>query len=249
MVSAEVLRLRRNRGLMALAFVLSSVMVVLVFAYIGIRYGQNPLENAPAGGSDGLRRGLKLLGLFMGTLIGALIGTEAGTADLSSGIFRDLVATGRSRLALFFVRLPGALLVTWAFTGAAYVLTIIGAFVLSGAPDPSLGTILLGAVWLAGANAVTVALAVGVGSVTGSRGLTLTAVIGFQTVVTQVLAGVPSLGSARDALVLPALSTRMPLGAPYDGIAMSAVTAVVILACWAVVPTLLGAWRTRVRDA
>jgi hypothetical protein len=35
-----------------------------------------------------------------------LIGTTAGAADVGSGVFRDLVATGRSRTALFAARIP-----------------------------------------------------------------------------------------------------------------------------------------------
>ena len=39
--------------------------------------------------------------------------------------------------------------------------------------------------WIALANAVLACLAAGVGSLTGSRGLTLTAVIGWQVIVSQ----------------------------------------------------------------
>ena len=39
---------------------------------------------------------------------------EAGTGDASAGVFRDLVVTGRSRLALFASRVPAALAVCWS---------------------------------------------------------------------------------------------------------------------------------------
>ena len=40
-----------------------------------------------------------------------LIGSAAGTQDVSNGVFRDLVVTGRPRSTLFDVRIPGALIV------------------------------------------------------------------------------------------------------------------------------------------
>lgn len=250
MLAAEILKLRRSRGLMALASLLSVVMIVVVFGYLAVKHGSNPIQDGPAGGSEGLRRGLRVLGLFFGTLTAAVIGTEAGTADRASGVFRDLVATGRSRTALFGTRLPAALLVTWAFTAAGYVLAIIGAFALAdGLPTPSAGTILEGAVWLLAANGVTAALAVGLGSLTGSRGITLTGVIGWQLVVTPLMAGAPSLGSARDALAIPALGSLMPLHGTIDGITMAGLTAVVVLLCWSVVPIVLGARRTQTLEA
>lgn len=43
---------------------------------------------------------------------------------MASGVFRDLVATGRSRLSLFLVRAPAAIIVTLAFTGAAFLITV-----------------------------------------------------------------------------------------------------------------------------
>ena len=120
-----------------------------------------------------------------------LIGSEAGTADLSSGVFRDLVATGRSRLALFFVRAPAAIAVTLVFTGAAFLVTLLAAFLFAGGlPTPSLSLILQSAGWIALSNAIVVSLAVGIGSLTGSRGVTLTAVIGWQMVATQLLLNV-----------------------------------------------------------
>ena len=111
MFGAEILKLRRNRAVMGLAFVLSICVVLLFFGYSAIEHASNPAMNGPAGGVDRFERAVRALALIFGALTAALIGTEAGTADLSSGVFRDLVATGRSRLSLFFVRAPAA---TWS---------------------------------------------------------------------------------------------------------------------------------------
>ncbi len=251
MLAAELLKLRRNRPLMGFAFALSVVVVALFFGYSAIQHASNPAVNAPAGGVDGFNRLVRALGLWFGALVAAMIGTEAGTADLSTGVFRDLVATGRSRLALFAVRTPAAIVLTLAFTGAAFALGTILTFVFAGGlPTPTAGTIIQSAAWIALANAAIVALAVGVGSVTGSRGVTLTGVIGWQTVATQLLLQASSLGSARDVLLTPAVGRLAPIsGGVGTDVAMAAGIAVAVVLGWIVIPTIVGAWRTRVRDA
>src|SRR3954451_384526 len=42
-------------------------------------------------------------------VVGAIVGSTAGSQDIETGVFRDSAATGRSRVALFGARVPGAL--------------------------------------------------------------------------------------------------------------------------------------------
>jgi ABC-type transport system involved in multi-copper enzyme maturation permease subunit len=251
MFTAEVLKLRRQRALMAFAAFLSVGTVVLFMGYVQLRHASNPSQYGPAGGVSGFTHLIRLLGVFFGALTAILIGSEAGTVDQSSGVFRDLVATGRSRLALFFVRLPAAIAVTLAFTAAGFAVGLLGVFLFAGGgATPSLSIILQGAGWVALANVVLVAVAVSVGAFTGSRAITLTALIGLQTIVTQLLLGVSSLGSVRDILITPSLSQLVPVGGGIGGdIAMSTGVAVAVLAGWALIPTAIAAWRTNTRDA
>lgn len=249
MLSAEVLKLRRNRALMAFAFVLSVAVVAVFFGYSAMEHASDPAHHGPAGGPDGYARAVRVLGLFFGALVAMLIGTEAGTADLSSGVFRDLVATGRSRLALFCVRAPAAILVTLAFNGVAFLLALGATFLLAGGlPTPAASLILQSAGWIALCNVVVTSLAVGVGSLTGSRGVTLTAVIGWQTVATQLLLNASSLGSARDGLLTASLGQLIPVHGGL-GVEMATGVAVAVLAAWLVIPAAAGAWRTRTQDA
>lgn len=249
MLGAEILKLRRSRGILGFAFVLSVVIVMIYFGYNAIEHASNPAVNGPAGGVFRFQRAVRVLGLFFGGLVAVLIGSEAGTADMASGVFRDLVATGRSRLALFFVRAPAAIVVTAVFNGAAFLITLAATFLFAdGQPTPGLSLILQSAGWILLANAALTAFAVGVGSLTGSRAVTLTAVIGWQTVATQLLLNVTSLGGARDGLLTAALSQI----APFDftsGVTMATGVAVVVVTAWLVVPAALGAWRTSTRDA
>jgi hypothetical protein len=249
MVGAEILKLRRNRGLMAFALVLTLGVIVLFFGYNAVEHASDPATYAPAGGTHRFARAVGVLGLWFGMLTATLIGGEAGTADIASGVFRDLVATGRSRLKLFAVRVPGALVVTLAFTMSAFLVAVAATFLFAdGAATPSLELILQAAGWLALANGVAATVAVGVGSLTGSRALTLTGVIGWSTVVTQLLLNLGSLGSARDGLLAAALNQLIPVDRPLQ-ITMASGVAVAVVAAWALLSGAIGAWRTARRDA
>ena len=78
--------------------------------------------------------------------------------------------------------------------------------------------------------------------------MTLTAVIGLETVATQLILSVPSLGAVRDLLPSAALGQLVPRGAGV-GVSMATGVAIAVLAGWALIPALLGAWRTEARDA
>jgi hypothetical protein len=199
---------------------------------------------------DGFRHGVQALGTFFGMLAAVLIGAEVATADLSSGVFRDLVATGRSRLALFGVRLPAAAIVTLCLSAVSYALVLLATFVFAGGTaTPSIGVILQSTGWIALANLAVVALTVGFGSVSGSRALTLTAVIGWQAIVTNLVINAKSLGSVRDALLTPALDQLIPVKSGSVDVVMAAGVAVVVICAWVLIPQALGAWRTQARDA
>lgn len=250
MLAAEILKLRRNRTIMVVALLLTLGVVTVMFGYSAVQHASNPAQNGPAGGILGFRRAVTALGVWFGLLAASLIGTEAGTADISTGVFRDLVATGRSRLALYAVRALAAIIVTFAFTGVTLLVTIALSFLLAGGdPTPSLSVILESAGWILLCNSVVCAFAVGVGSLTGSRGATLVAVIGWQTVATQLLLHINSLGAARDWLLTAAFGQLMPVPGDIAGISMATGLAVAVLGAWAVVPTLVGTWRTATRDA
>jgi hypothetical protein len=249
MIGAEILKLRRNRGLMAFAVSLSVGVAVIVFGFTAVEHASNPHRYGPAGGIGGFNRAVENFGLYFGMLAGILIGAEAGTADIASGVFRDLVATGRSRTALFLVRLPAAIAVSLTLVAAAFAVTLIATFALAGGTaTPDLSLILQSVGWIALANAIVVTIAVGVGSLTGSRTLTLTAVIGWQTVATQLLLNATVLGSVRGGLLTASLAQLMPVRGGV-GVTVATGTAIAVLIGWVALPTMIGAWRSRTQDA
>jgi ABC-type transport system involved in multi-copper enzyme maturation permease subunit len=251
MIGSDLLRLRKKRGFMALVLTAVLAPIVIWTGYNVIEHASNPAQYGPAGGLDHYTRLLNLLGIFMGPVAAVLIGAEAGAGDLAAGVFRDNVVTGRSRFALFLARIPAALAVTFAVIGLGFVVGLAVTFGFAGGlPTPSLSLILESAAWLALANGVVCVIAMGLASLTGSRPGTITALIGWELVLSPLLLQSSSLGSARNGLldgVLLFLQPGPPSGAPV--ITMGVAVAVLVAAAWMLVLPALGAWRTQTRDA
>ena len=67
-----------------------------------------------------------------GFVVAAVVGCTAGSIDLTEGMFRHLVITGRSRLALYFARIPAGLAIVIAIVAVGY--TIVCAVCVFAAP-------------------------------------------------------------------------------------------------------------------
>jgi hypothetical protein len=252
MVAAELLRLRRRRSVLAIAALFTVGVVLLYFGVSAVQHAANPAQYGPAGGQQNFDRATVILAIFFGALGAFLVGTEAGTADLASGVFRDLVVTGRSRLWLFAVRVPAALIVTLALTLAGLGVALAAAYGLAGGlATPSATFALDSVLWVCCAQALLCVIAVGIGSLTGSRAVSLTLLIGWEVIAARFLPTITFLGDSRYAIPNIALGGLKP-GNPLpdaNGLIPSAAVAVLVLAAWAAVTLGLGAWRTRVRDA
>lgn len=251
MIWADLLRLRRKRGFMAL--VLAAVLAPLVIwtGYQVIEHASSPTQNGPAGGLQHFVKMLDMLGVFMGPVAAVLIGAEAGAGDLAAGVFRDNVLTGRSRAALFLARIPAALIVTLAVTGLGLAFGLAVTFGFAGGlATPSGSLILESAAWLALANGLVCVIAIGLASLTGSRPGTITALVGWELVLSPLLVQSASLGSLRRGLLDGVLLFLKPGPASGDPIvAMPVAVAVAVAALWLVVLPALGAWRMQTRDA
>ena len=67
-----------------------------------------------------------------GFIVAAVVGCTAGSIDLTEGMFRHLVITGRSRLALYFARIPAGLAIVISIVAVGY--TIVCAVCVFAAP-------------------------------------------------------------------------------------------------------------------
>jgi ABC-type transport system involved in multi-copper enzyme maturation permease subunit len=250
-VSAEFLKLRKRRGLVISAITLTVLPMIVAYTVLLIVHAANPAKHGPAGGLDNLSGSMDVLST-LSMVAAILIGATLGAGDLGSGVFRELVVTGRSRLALFAARIPAGLALVLPIVGAGFAVTAIGSTVFAGSlAAPSASLLVESAAWLGLVTALSLVLALGVSSVVGSRGTTIGIVLGWQIVAAPVLLQIKALGSLREGL-LGAGTERLQPAALFNGgptVPMSLAAAALVVLVWTVVPLAAGAWRTARRDA
>jgi hypothetical protein len=249
LVSAEMLKLVRRRGLMAWSALLTIGAVLVAEIIIVVLHAVNPDHHGPAGGQTNLENYIFLIG-GLGNVAAILIGATAGTQDVSNGVFRDLVVTGRKRRTLFYVRVPGALLVFLPMLAVGLALAIGGAYAFAGSnPAPSASYVIHSIAYALAITSIDVFLAVGIAAFVTSR-IVVGVLIAWNAIMSQLLMQISSLGSVRTFIDVAAAEHFMPL---RDGggtrIAMSSVTALLVLVGWALVFTRAGRFWTIRRDA
>src|SRR5262249_60113662 len=82
--------------------------VVVTYAVMEGMHLSNAAKHGPAGGIVNLGHGAALLAL-LGAVAAAIVAATAAAGDLDALVYRDLVVTGRSRLALYLSRVPAGL--------------------------------------------------------------------------------------------------------------------------------------------
>lgn len=132
MIATRVMELRKRRGLM-IALIAVNIGFPAVFLLIRLlAHAIAPSANPPAGGYDIFR---VLVAGFLptfGFIVAVAVGCTAGSRDLTEGMFRHLVVTGRSRLALYLARIPAGLAIVMPLVAIGY--TIVCAVCVFAAP-------------------------------------------------------------------------------------------------------------------
>ena len=109
MIATRFMELRKRRGLM-IALIVVNIGIPTVFLVVRLlAHAIAPKSYGPAGGYSiytGLCSGVLYV---FGFIVAATLGCTAGSVDLTDGMFRHLVVTGRSRLALYLARIPAGL--------------------------------------------------------------------------------------------------------------------------------------------
>ena len=253
MTGADFLKLRRKRWLVVLSLLLTLGIVVLVYGITAIQHASDSAHHGPAGGVGNFKDALSVLSVFFGPLAAILIGVEAGTGDAAAGVFRDLVVTGRSRVALFASRVPAALALCWSVMIAGYALILLATFAFASTlPTPGASLILNGLGFTLLATGAVCVVSVGFASLTTSKPAAITALIAWQIVASPLITHISSLGSLRDGVLSQAIAHFSPVdigGGHGATVMMSEGTALLVLAAWLAVFLALGAWRTRTMDA
>jgi hypothetical protein len=132
MIGTRIMELRKRRGLM-IALVAVNIGIPVVFLAIRLlTHAIDPKSYGPAGGYD-IYTGLVARIMFIfGFIVAATLGCTAGSSDLTDGMFRHLVVTGRSRLALYLARIPAGLAIVVPIVAAGF--TVVCAVCVFAAP-------------------------------------------------------------------------------------------------------------------
>ena len=226
---------------MVAVLLLTVGILVVIDGIFLILHAADPNTYGPAGGLQKLR-GFSFAFIQTFGIASVLVGAAVGSTDLSDGVFRHMVATGRSRLAIFIAKVPAGLLVIIPVTALAYALEAIVAtyFAPSGSVQtgipaaianhpggsiqvaplilqsatPSIHLLVQVGLWLMLQVVVAFVLGLGLGSLTGSRSATIAVLIALQLVVTPLLSGVsiPHLINLQRAFVGVAMAQLEPSG-------------------------------------
>jgi len=90
-----------------------------------VAHGIAPKTYAPAGGYDiysNLAAGVMYV---FGFVIAATLGCTAGSVDLTEGMFRHLVVTGRSRLSIYLARIPAGLAIVLPLVAIGFTIVCV----------------------------------------------------------------------------------------------------------------------------
>jgi len=250
LVSAELLKLRRRRGLMALTALLTVVPMLLGYGIAAYLHVHDPVGNGPAGGVTNLGGGLGVLSL-LGGVAAVLIGATLGAGDASAGVFRELVVTGRSRYALFAARIPAGIAVLTVFAGSGFALAALASVAFSGSlPTPTSSLIASSAVWITITILSSYLVALGVASALTSRSMAIGILLAWQLALSKLLMALTFLGPIRKALLSTSTEHFTPKQLGIDtSVTTSGLVAAIVIVAWILGALTLGAWRTATRDA
>ena len=250
LVNAEILKLRRRRGLMIWSWLLTVGSVLVALIVLLVLHAVNPGHHGPAGGSTNLEHYVFLLS-GLGDIAAILIGATAGTQDVSNGVFRDLVVTGRSRATLFRVRAVGALCVFLPILAVGFAVAIGSSFLFAGGLPNATGSEI--GHYIAYTLAITVVntiLAVSIAAFASSR-VVVGVLIAWSAIVAQILLAINTLGGVRKFIDVAAAEhfATQHMSNTNNRIPMSSATAVLVLAVWAAIALGFGRWWTNRVDA
>ena len=259
MITAELLRLRKNRALVIWMVIMTTGAVTTFFLVAQGFHLNNPAQNGPAGGAANFTHPIDILSVI-GSVAAAILGTSVGVGDISAGVFRDLVVTGKRRPALFASRVPGMLLFWIPVMAVAYGVSIAFDFAFAGGlATPDAAELLKAGLWVGMVTSIALIAAMGVSAIIGSRGISIGVLLAWQLAVTPLVLNISVLGVAREGLLTVATNRVSPFtpgqrgGGPGGGAAAalhaSLPAAIIVLLMWMAVPLAIGGWRTITRDA
>jgi len=135
LITTKNLEIRKRRGLMITVAVLIVAPTILILGLRLLFHAVDPHSYGPAGDPVVFSALSNLMAEF-GFIAAAALGAAAGTTDLSEGVFRHLVITGRSRLALYLARIPAGLAILVPLVALAFsMVCLVTSY--AGTPNPT----------------------------------------------------------------------------------------------------------------
>src|SRR5215472_14600331 len=135
LIGAKFLELRKRRVLMSVTAAFTVATPVIFYGIREISRLSDPARYGPAGSPDAVASVVTLMAQF-GFIVAVMFGATAGTTDLTDGMFRHLVITGRSRLALYLARIPAGLAITVPLVALAFAMNCLVTSYESPPPPP-----------------------------------------------------------------------------------------------------------------
>jgi hypothetical protein len=122
MIASRFKELRKRRGLMIALILVTIGFPTIYLAIRLILHATSPHTYGPAGGYEIYTAMCSGVLYTFGFIVAATLGSTAGSVDLTDGMFRHLVVTGRSRLALYIARIPAGLAIIVAFVAIGFAI-------------------------------------------------------------------------------------------------------------------------------
>jgi hypothetical protein len=138
LITTKNLEIRKRRGLMITMVVLIVLPTVLFYGFRLLFHAVDPHSYAPAGRPDLFPQVSNWIA-ELSFIAAVALGAAAGTTDLTDGMFRHLVITGRSRIALYLARIPAGLAITVPLVALAFAMNCLVTSYESLPPSTSVG--------------------------------------------------------------------------------------------------------------
>jgi hypothetical protein len=268
LIRAKIGELRSRRVLMAVAVVFTVALPVIFYGVRLIYHLSDPARFAPAGAPTAFATAGTVMDEF-GFIIAIALGATAGTSDLTDGMFRHLVITGRSRLALYLARIPAGLAILVSLAAVGFTVScLVTAFL--GSPEPAhaaavtAGDMIRSGLWLELDLTIGFTVGLGLGSLMGQRTVPIILLVVLEIIITPPLIdhALPPFINAERLVVGVAMAQLKPAalvggttvgpgGGPHvlHLPPMPTWAMITVIAGWIVGWSAIGAWKMATRDA
>jgi|GEM_PF-6343294 len=241
--TATMYSLTHRRGLYIAAWLLSFGIIFIIALVMEILHITDPVRFSPLGTINKFG-GLSSIMAFLSSVAGVLLGTAAGVGDLGVGMLRNLVATGRSRMSVFFT---GLLVSLTAITGimlTTLVLFGIASYFLG--PNYRLLTfsvILRADLWIILYVLVWTVISFGIANWFGSRSIAIGVILVSDLFIGGILSSFSAYPGWRQAFIGTTLRQIMPAVLNHGSVTRieTGWQAAIVIILWLTITIFLGA--------